>query len=408
MTAITHLWRGTVIRIYERLAGERITFYCLEYSYDAPSFKAFIRDNKWLALDTESTGLDCYVPAWKLRTFQCGNATESFVIPAKFRRLIDWTMAQDINWIGHNGPHDIRCVDQHLGYETGVVCKGETYIPAHHADSRNVVEGGIGHGLKEQAQAVVDRTADRWEVALKKVFKSIEIPIPGEVYKSGPRKGTQKVRKAKLAEGWSLIDPLHPAYIAYAAADPVLTYRVWQYYQPIVSEFRDLYRFDHKVQMACDRLQRRGMPLDVQYTVRLSNAYSRKADNMVQTARLIADDDSLNIHSGQQLAKTLVTLGVELHERTPTGQYKMDDRILRGIMSNVDDQDVKLFIGAVLVAKQCLKRRENYTDAFLRELDDNNRVHASINSLAARTARMSVSRPALQQLPTKDREDEVS
>ncbi|HEY6020269.1 MAG TPA: hypothetical protein VIY48_10305, partial [Candidatus Paceibacterota bacterium] len=143
-------------------------------------------------------------------------------------------MEQDVNWIGHNGPHDIRCIDEHLGYETGVVCKGETYIPSHHADSRNRKEGGIGHELKELAVSVVDRDAGRWEVELKKVFKTIEIPIPGEVYKSGPRKGTPKSRKAKLAEGWGLIDPSHPAYIAYAAADPILTYRVWRHYQPTV------------------------------------------------------------------------------------------------------------------------------------------------------------------------------
>lgn len=393
-----------MIRIAERLAGERITFYCLESKEDFPSFRSFVRDQFWLAMDTESTGLDCYVPTWKLRTFQCGHATESFVVPARFRRLIGWSMEQNVNWIGHNGPHDIRCIEQHLGYDTGVDCLGETYIPSHHADSRSRAEGGIGHELKELAMSIVDASAGRWEVELKKVFKSIEIPIPDAVYKSGPRKGQPKVRKAKLSEGWSLVDPMHPAYIAYAAADPVLTYRVWQYYQPVVSEFRDLYRFDRRVQLACDRLQRRGMPLDVQYTVRLSNAYTRKADAMMEVAR---EYGCQNIHSGPQLAETLMALGVYLRERTPTGKYKMDDRVLRKIISEWDDPDVRRFINAVLVAKQCIKRRESYTDAFLRELDDSDRVHASINSLAARTARMSVSRPALQQLPTKDREDEV-
>jgi DNA polymerase-1 len=65
------------------------------------------------------------------------------------------------------------------------------------------------------------------------------------------------------------------------------------------------------------------------------------------------------------------------------------------------------FIHTVLGAKQVLKRRENYTEAFLREMDSFGRVHPSINTLAARTTRMSVSNPPLQQLPTKDREEEA-
>lgn len=391
--------------INERLAGERITFYCVESTKDLASYRRFIYDNRWLALDTESTGLNCYRPGWRLQTFQCGHSTESFVVPARFQRAISWTMEQDTRWIGHNGPHDIRCIDAHLGYETGVVCDGETYIPSHHHDSRNRREGGIGHELKELAISYVDRDAGKWEVALKARFKTIEIPIEGEVYKSGPRKGTQKYKKATLAQGWSLADPTWPEYVAYAAADPVLTYRVWRHLQRTVKEFRDLYRFDHRVQQACDRLQRRGLPLDVPYTKRLSAAYTRKAEAMMEIAR---EYGCQNIHSGPQLAKTLVALHVHLRERTPTGQYKMDDRVLRGLMSTVDNPDVRRFINAVLVAKQCLKRRESYTDAFLRELSSDNRVHASINSLAARTARMSVSNPALQQLPTKDREDEIT
>jgi hypothetical protein len=50
--------------------------------------------------------------------------------------------------------------------------------------------------------------AGKWEQALKAEFKKITIPIPGEVYKSGPRKGQRKVRKAKLSEGWGLIDAI--------------------------------------------------------------------------------------------------------------------------------------------------------------------------------------------------------
>jgi DNA polymerase-1 len=357
-----------------------------------------------LGIDTESTGINCYQPGWQLRTVQWADDTDSYVVPERFRKFIAWAMRQPVKLIGHNGPHDIRCLDKHLGYRTGVVCAGETYIPAHHIDSRNQQEGGTGHGLKELAVHSVDRSAGKWEIELKRVFKTIKVPIPGEVFKSGPRRGTPKTRNARLGEGWGLIDPMHPAYIAYAAADPLLTYHVWRKEQFAVREFHDLYTFDHRIQLVCDELQRRAIRLDVPYTEMLSEAFTRKANRYIRKAN---EYGCRNIHSGQQVADTLLALGARLRERTPTGKYKTDDGILRALMTNeLFPPGVKNFIRCVLIAKQLLKRRENYTEAMLREMDSDGRVHPSINSLGARTTRMSVSKPALQQLPTKDRDDE--
>jgi DNA polymerase-1 len=197
---------------------------------------------------------------------------------------------------------------------------------------------------------------------------------------------------------------MHPAYIAYAAADPLLTYHVWRKEQFAVREFHDLYQFDHRIQLVCDELQRRAIRLDVPYTEMLSEAFTRKANRYIRKAN---EYGCRNIHSGQQVADTLLALGARLRERTPTGKYKTDDGILRALMTNeLFPPGVKNFIRCVLIAKQLLKRRENYTEAMLREMDSDGRVHPSINSLGARTTRMSVSKPALQQLPTKDRDDE--
>lgn len=389
-------------RINDWLAGERIQICYPDNRRDLMEIRDFVSSSKALGIDTESTGLNPYSPQWALRTVQCGNANTAYVVPARARRFIGWICEQDIQWIGHNGPHDIRCVDVHLGHVTGIIC-AETYIPSHHFDSRNRKEGGIGHGLKELAIHYIDSGAGRWEVELKKIFKSLEIPIPGEVYKSGPRKGTQKVRKAKLSEGWALVDPKHPVYIAYAGVDPILTYRIWREFQPIVRHFYDLYQFDRRVQNACDVLQRRGLPIDIAYTDRLSRTYAERAEHYRERA---AEYGCSNIQSGPKLAETLMALGVRLRERTKTGQLKTDAGILRKIRSTSDSEEVRDFIRCVLVAKQLAKRKASYSDHMLAEVDKNNRVHPSINSLGARTARMSVSNPPFQQLPTKNREDE--
>ena len=393
-----------MIRIKDTLAGESIYFNMAERKQDLYEIRDFVMENSALALDTESTGVNCYRKGWKLRTFQCGHDTVSYVVPANYQRFISWAMASDTQWIGHNAPHDIRSIDQWLGYETGVVC-AETYIPAHHLDSRSQDEGGVGHGLKEQSIAHVDRQAGKWEKALKEEFKKILIPIEGEVYKSGPRKGTQKFRKAKIAEGWGLIDLFNPAYIAYAAADPVLTYRLWRKLQPVVREFYDLYKFDLEVQRGYDILQRRAMLLDVEYTTRLSEAYAKRAHRLRTRAWEFGCE---NIQSGDQIAATLIQLGVKLRAKTDTGKWRTDAELLRKLIANPrTPEDAVEFIKVVLGAKQMEKRRESYTEAMLLERDENDRVHPSIRGLAARTTRSSVSGPPLQQLPTKDHEEEA-
>lgn len=391
-----------MLRLRDRLAGKPIRFHCAETTRDLQEVAEFIKRHSALGIDTESTGINCYRIGWELRTVQYGDASDSYVVPQRFRKFIAWSMQQKVNWIGHNGPHDIRCIDEHLGYSTGVTCAGETYIPSHHSDSRGRQEGGTGHELKELAELFVDRQAGKWERELKRVFKTIEIPMPGEFFKSGPRRGQPKTRKAKLGEGWGLIDPMHPAYIAYAAADPILTFHVWKHFRPVFLNFRELYDFDHRVQLACDKLQRRAIRLDVSYTETLSEAFTIKAKQFMKRAK---DYGCRNIHSGQQVAETLIDLGAALRHYTPTGKYQTSDAILRGIAKEHDGA-IRDFIRCVLVAKQLLKRRESYTDAMLREMDRNGRVHPSIKTLGARTTRMSVSGPPLQQLPTKDRDDE--
>lgn len=394
-----------MLRIKDTLGGEPIYFHGVQYVADLDEVREFAEAHRSLGLDTESTGINPYRRGWQLRTFQIGDKYDSYVIPARFKKFIAGIMQLDMNWIAHNGTHDIRSIDAWLGHQTGVICAGETYIPAHHFDSRKQEDGGVGHRLKDQAERYVAGDSGKWEIALKKVFKTIEIPIPGAVYKSGKRKGLQKVRKARLDEGWALVDATHPAYIAYAGADPILTYRLWAHYQPTVRENRELYHFDLQVQQACDKLTRRAMRLDEEYTRRLDVAYTRKAQAFMEEAERLG---CANINSGQQVASALEALGVVFTARTPTGKPKTDDKTLRGNLGAFESTPAGTLIHCILGAKQMMKRRESYTAQMLAEMDENGRIHPSINTLGARTTRMSVSTPPLQQLPTKDREADAA
>lgn len=394
-----------MIRLTDTLANSYIKFHIAQSTTDLIEVRDFVMDHDALAMDTESSGVNCYRRGWRMRSWQCGNADEAYVVPAKYRKFIWWAMTSGIKWIGHNAPHDIRSIDHHLGRRTNVVC-ADTYIPAHHDDSRNKDEGGIGHGLKEQSIAHIDRQAGKWEKRLKEEFKNILIPIEGEVYKSGPRKGTQKFRKARQAEGWDLIDFWNEYYLRYAAADPILTYRLWVHYQPVVRANYELYKFDQRVQEGYSELQRRAIRLDVDYTERLSDAYLKREYRLRTKAWDTYGCENTN--SGDQVANTLIRLGVKLRVKTDTGKWKTNAELLRKIAKDPRTPPPAVdFIRTVLGAKQVEKRRTAYAENMLLERDENDRVHPGIRGLAARTTRSSVSNPALQQLPTQDHEEDV-
>jgi DNA polymerase-1 len=394
-----------MIRLTDSIANQPIKFHIVQSTKDLREIREFIMDLPALAMDTESSGINCYRCGWRMRSFQIGNADESYVVPANYKKFIWWAMQSNTQWIGHNGPHDIRCIDHHLGRRTNVIM-ADTYIPAHHADSRSIDEGGIGHGLKEQSIVHIGRDAGKWEKNLKAEFKTILIEIKGEVYKSGPRKGTQKYRKARQSEGWDLIDFWNETYLRYAAADPILTYRLWVHYQPTVRENYELYKFDQEVQEGYSELQRRAIKLDVDYTERLSDAYLKREHQL----RTKAWDTYRceNTNSGDQVAATLIRLGVKLRVKTDTGKWKTNAELLRKIVKNPRTPPEAVdFIRTVLGAKQVEKRRTAYAENMLLERDENDRVHPSIRGLAARTTRSSVSNPALQQLPTQDHEEDM-
>lgn len=161
----------------------------------------------------------------------------------------------------------------------------------------------------------------------------------------------------------------------------------------------DLIKFEHEVQRGCDILSRKGMRLDVPYTAALQ---SRQAQEIVQHKLKAKALGCANVSAPAQVGDALVALGAELTERTAGGQLKVDDKTLAEFEKR--DDELGELVRAIYGAKRAAKRKASYVDAMLRLRDSQDRVHASIRSLAARTARMSVSDPPFQQLPSGEHE----
>lgn len=342
-----------------------------------------------IAVDTETTGLDIFSPGFRVRLVQFGDRDVAYVLDTKKDRvLIQDALLQNRKWVLHNAPFDLLALDRvglaELGRMEGHVF--DTRIMAHLLDPRTEAEGGTGHSLKRLAQVWVDDTASDGQTELNEVFR-----------KNG----------WKQAEGWSKIDIDHPTYLHYAGMDVILTRRLFDELKPMVLGIGagHLLQFElHLMQLIC-RMQRKGMKLDVDYTRSLHSRLQAEATEYEAMAEHFGVE---KIGSGKQVAEALLAMGEEFTEKTPNGGWKVDRTVLLP-MADLDNgwnrlglREPNPLADAVLRAKRAEKWSVAYTGAFLDLKDENDRLHPWVNSLQARTARMSVSRPPLQQLPSSD------
>ena len=374
--------------IRHQVAGEEVRVHFPEAEEDLDGFDRFLaQGDQYLGLDTETSGLDVFTAGHELRLLQVGNATDAWVLRVdRFRGAAIKALEQSRNFVAHNAPYDALVIDRHLGVPVEQLMPKiwDTKILAHIVDPRGKDEGGIGLDLKTLCAVHVDPDAPDTQNDLTAVFNSL---------------GWKKV------SGWSRIAIDHHAYVLYAGLDAILVHRLLQVLQGVLSESAELSKFEHKLQYLLTLLQRKGMPLDIPYVQRL---LIELHNENVEYCDLAADLGVDNVDSPAQVGSRLIDMGETLTEHTPSGQLKVDRSVLLQLADldrdwkRIGAREPNPVADAVIRAKRAGKWAKTYAQAFLDHRDPSDRLHPTINSLQARTARMSVSRPPLQQLPSSD------
>ena len=373
------------------LGGSDVTIRFPESRRDVFGFQDFLaQGDKVLGLDTETTSLDVYSRPFRTRLVQIGNAEEAWVLRADlFAKEIVRALRQERFWTVHNAAFDLQVLDRSLGVKIEDLGSRvfDTRIFAHLLDPRQRHEGGAGLSLKELSEIYVDPTAPDTQKGLHEVFR--------------------KEYRATKVTGWALIDVDHPLYVRYAGLDPILARRLFDEISPLVRDLGldHLSQFEHHLQVLLAMMQRKGMRLDVPYTERLVVDLTEEAE---AEAKRAARYGVANVNSTQQVAAALVAMGEDLTETTDSGALKVAKEVLLPLAdldrdwNRIEARDPNPLADAVLRSKRAGKWRESYAQAFLDLRDADDRVHPFIGGLQARTARMSVSRPAFQQLPSGD------
>lgn len=217
-----------------------------------------------------------------------------------------------------------------------------------------------------------------------------------DTYWPGASAGQALLKKTMSSNGWTwaTVPTDHPHYWAYGALDTVLTARVvgdklWSPVQPYLGA----YDVEMAAQLVLYRAEKRGMRIDAGYTADLLEDWLDEAD--ILRGELLTYGVS-NPSSNRAVATALDVEGWEPEEWTETGLPKLDKVILAEV---VNRGGVPMEIASrVLRYKRVVKWSQSYLVKFLGDARDGH-VHASMNTMAARTGRMSITGIPLQTLP---------
>jgi DNA polymerase-1 len=188
----------------------------------------------------------------------------------------------------------------------------------------------------------------------------------------------------------------------YANAD------VWNCYIVFVDEYPkliadglvELYDRECELMIVLYAMERYGMRTDPSYEAPLKTELQQVTDD---AERAIYEEagSMFNINSSKQLYDVLMNLGVNKNwiGMTDKGNPKLDKDALNTL---AEKHDVSI-VQKILEYRKNEKLLNTYAVGIYEQKDSEDRVHCSINQTEATTGRMSITKPALQTLPKKDK-----
>jgi DNA polymerase-1 len=324
---------------------------------EAETFMSWLGERRpVLACDTETGGLDWWRD--ELRMVQFGDFETGWSIP--FHLWGGLALNAIKQYTGpitfHNAKFDVRYLNTN-GANLSYTNVHDTRVMA------CLIDPAARSGLKDLATRWLGANSDDWESALKRTM-------------------------ALGKWTWATVPVTSPEYWQYAAMDTILTARLHQKLKPMITgRLEEIYELEIAVEGIIDRMERKGVHIDLPYC-------KARAEELAQTVEAIADwcvtKYGFGPGSNKKVADALIADGIHLEKETAGGSYSVDETVLTNI-----DHPLAMY---VLKSRKAAKYGNAYFSNYI-DLADGDLLHPDVNTLGARTGRMSISRPALQQIP---------
>jgi len=356
------------------LSGVQV--HLIEHSDMIADFKRWLGERRVgaLAFDLETSGLSPYDRGARIRLAQVGDAMTGWAIPwDMWPGLVTETLGEyEGDIVGHNVGFDIKWMEKFSPWKAPWARVRDTMLSA------RLVNPLFPAGLKPQSDRFIDRRASLGQKLLDEAF-------------------------VKHGWTWDTVPVNFEPYWSYGALDTVLTSRLDEMYLPAVGAggaYSEAYDLEMATLRITTRMEQRGSLIDPDYCTEMYDRCSDYEGRIKQWAR---DVFSVEIGSNKRLANKFMELGGEITIFTKTGAPAVDKWQLK-IFADPDNGypvPVQKLAEQVLLQRKYGKLANSYFGNFLDKNIDGI-IHADINPMAARTGRMSISNPALQQLPRGD------
>ena len=199
---------------------------------------------------------------------------------------------------------------------------------------------------------------------------------------------------------WGTVPINFEPYWSYGALDTVLTMKLFEKFWDKCAPgkpYSMAYEIEMNTRRITTKMELNGARLDLDYS---KKKYQELIDYTDKVAQWTKSSYGLSIGSNQQLVRQFENMGAVITELTDKGQKSASKDQLKLLVRD-GNEPIKELADATLKYRQALKLANTYFANFLND-NSNGFVHPSINTMGARTGRMSIQNPALQTLPKGD------
>jgi DNA polymerase-1 len=330
-----------------------------------------------------------FAPGFTLRLAQFGTEREAWVLdmadPAQ-RDAAAAVLADPARRFVTHTAFDVLAVWSALG-----IPLGQRVADTHLLSKLLNPDERAGHGLKELSARHLDSGLADAEAALHARMRALA--------PAGHRAGN-----AWLRWGWNHLPADDEAYVVYAGLDAIYARRLLPVLLAACGPFAHLARLDTWLGAQATGITIRGLCLDTDYTRGLLT--DLQAEHAAANAQIAA---ALGCPGGSPkfadwLDRQTATAGITGMPRTPTGRLQVTADTLTALLDR-HGAELPEHAAGLARARLAMSKASNLIAnlrGFLAAADPAGRVHPQVNTLRAKTARMSITNPALQTLKKHD------
>lgn len=319
----------------------------------------------YVALDTETSGLDVHARDFHVRLIQFGNKTDAWVMECE-------------PWIGFIKEllrdYKGRIIGHNLGgYDANALRSKGIMLPWEKIDdtliAMRLAAPHQNAGLKVVTERYISPKAAESQGELHRIMK-------------------------RNKWDWGDVPDDLPEYRFYAAMDVILNSRLYEH--PVCQRGLQspVYEMEMDVRAIASEMEWSGMRVNVSFAAETAARLRKEASDL---AGQIHAAHGFSISSGPQLSRWLLERGVKLSVMTGGGSASTSKDALEAARYSATGEAADV-MDAVLRSRKITKLASSYFDNFV-GMSTNGLLHPQIQTLQARTGRMSVTNPAMQTLP---------